>query len=562
MKPTAPSTQGVGSLWKALDVLEFIARADEPPNVGVVAAALDLPRPTVHRIIAALDERGMVQFDPSGRGYRLGFHLFELAHKAWADIDLRAIAREPIDRLRGVTEEAVVLGVRADRHFIVTDRRESLFGVRTAVNVGHMELLTASAFGLAILSELDEPTLAALAADLADSSGMIRQSDGRSIGFAEAVRRAAARGYGVRVGIGDDGVSSIAAPILDFLGRPIAAIGIVGPASRLPAGRLHVLAPDVIDAARRVTLNAGNSLQSIEPRPRPAPQRDLDRWTALPTNTMLGKTALWHREEGELYLADILAPAILAVSPEDNRVRTVTRPDMAVVCGWAGNGDLLFADGRGVFRHDGRTGDETLVARLPPGLGDSRLNNGAVDPAGNIWLTSMNLRATPGDGVVLRLRRGKLETMLEGLSVPSGLAWSPDGSLLYLVDSGRGVILRAEYDPDSGRMGPLAELSSIDPADGTPDGIAVDQAGGLWVALWDGWAVARLDPTGRRTHRLDMPVPRPTGVSFGGPGNRELYVTTARIRLSSRVLSDAPLSGATFRMPSPEAGVARAEIAL
>lgn len=560
--PGTPQVQGVGALWKSLDVLDFIAKADEPPSVAAVAAALSLPRPTAHRIIAALEQREMLQFDPSARGYRLGFHLFELAHKAWADVDLRAIARESMDRLRGLTREAVVLGVRANRHFIVTDRRESLFGVRTAANVGHVETLTASAFGLAILSELDEETLAALARELAGVDDVVQQSDGRSIGFSEAIRRAAARGYGVRIGGGHDGVSSIAAPVLDFLGHPIAAIGVTGPASRLPAGRLHALAPDVIDAARRVTLNAGNSLQSIEPRPRPAGRTGLDRWSSIPTGALLGKTALWRQSEETLYLADILGPAILAADPARGTIRTVTRPDMGVVCGWSASGDLVFADGRGLWRWDAQIGTEVPAAEFPAGLGASRLNNSAIDPDGGIWLSSMNVRAHPGEGVVLRLRNGRIETVLEDLSVPSGLAWTGDGKRLYLVDSGRGLILQAEYDRVAGAVGPLRTFASVDPAEGTPDGLALDESGGVWVAIWDGWSIVRFEPSGRRSHVIAMPVPRPAGLAFGGPDNRTLYVTSARIRLSSRVLNDAPLSGATFWIRPEQQGLSPTAVAV
>mgnify|MGYP001058141668 FL=1 len=449
----------------------------------------------------------------------------------------------------------------ADRHFIVTDRRESLFGVRTAISVGHMEPLTASAFGLAILGELDEETLVGLELELAEiGDSAAQQSGGRPVAVPEAMRRAAARGYAVRLGLGNDGVTSIAAPILDFLGRPIAAIGIVAPASRLALDQLHSLAPDVIDAARRVTLNAGNSLQSIEPLARPTGQVDLDVWQSIPTSTLLGKTAHWHHASNALYLADIFGPTILAIASDNGPAKTIARPDMGVVCGWSESGDLIFADGRGVFRHDATGEREVRIAEFPRSQSANRLNNSAIDPNGGVWLTSMNIRAHPGEGEVLRVRNGRMETVFDNLSVPSGLAWTADGRRLYLVDSGRRLILTADYDPDSGRVGPLSEFMRLDPSEGTPDGMAVDRDGGIWVAMWDGWSILRFDANGQRTRRIDMPIPRPAGLSFGGPDGRTLYVTTARIRLSSRVLNEAPLSGRVFWIRTEHEGVASSTI--
>lgn len=552
-KERKAAVQGAGSLLKSLDVLEAIANSSEPPTVGQVAGQLALPRPTVHRIVAALEERGLVQFDPAARGFRLGFHLFELAHKAWADVDLRGIAREPLDRLRSLSHEVVVLGVRAGVHFIVTDRRESLFGVRPAITVGHMEPLLSSAFGLAILSELGADALAEL--ELGSLIGNGSDSADGTRAFQEAMHLAAARGYAIHVGNGDDGVASVAAPVLDFLGRPIAAIGVLGPANRFSLDQLHALAPDVIDAARRVTSNAGNSLQSIEPRPRPSEPVDLGQLGSITTHTLLGKTPRWRSETGKLYVTDILGPSIVAAIPERGLVETIAAPKMAVLCGWTSNGALVFADSLGIARLDVQTGSMESMARLPDGLRNSRFNSGAIDPGGRIWLSSLNVRATPGDGTVFRMSNGRIEPILEDLSVPGGIAWTADGRSIYVVETARRLILQAQFDPETGATGPFSVFASIGEGEGTPDGLAVDTEGAVWVALWDGWSIAKFDQSGRRERTIVLPVPRPTDLCFGGKDGKTLYVTTARVRLSSRVLRDSALSGSILCLPVDARGV-------
>ncbi|RWR29086.1 MarR family transcriptional regulator [Sinirhodobacter populi] len=541
MESAKAGVQGVGALLKALDIIEFVSKSPSPLSVGQIAADLGLPRPTVHRIVSALEERGLLQFDSGSRGFRLGFHLFELAHKAWADVDLRALARDHLDRLREISREAAVLGVRSGNHFVVVDRRESLFGVRSVVPIGQMEPLFPGAFGMAILSELDRGMIREIDPDLPSST--VRLSDGRDIPFDEAMRRAAARGYTVHIGAGNDAIASVAAPILDYLGRPIAAIGVTGPASRLSLDQLHALAPDIIDSARRITSNAGNSVQSIEPRPRPDPVRGQPEPLCMAAGTLLGKTPRWSPGENRLYLADIMGPAILTADPGAGSSRTLLKPDMGVLCGWSPGGDLVFADGAGIHHLDPATGAHRVTHGLPQGLAESRLNNCGIDPSGGFWLTSMSVRARPGEGAILRVSETGVTVALESLSVPSGMAWSPDGRTVYLVESARRMILRAAFDPEDRRIGPFEPFAEFPDSGGRPDGIAMDDRGRLWVALWDGWSVVRLDLQGRVEKRIMLPVPRPTDLCLGGASGRTLFITTARIRLPARVLAEAPLSG-------------------
>ena len=92
----------------------------------------------------------------------------------------------------------------------------------------------------------------------------------------------------------------------------------------------------------------------------------------------------------------------------------------------------------------------------------------------------------------------------------------------------------------------------LQPHEGIPDGLTVDAEGGVWTALWDGWAVRRYAPGGRLDRTVTLPVPRPTSCTFGGADLTTLYVTSARIRLSAQQLEDAPLSGSLFAI---EAGM-------
>lgn len=79
-----------------------------------------------------------------------------------------------------------------------------------------------------------------------------------------------------------------------------------------------------------------------------------------------------------------------------------------------------------------------------------------------------------------------------------------------------------------------------------PDGLVVDAEGGIWVAVWDGGQVVRLTPEGRVEARIDVGVPRPTSVAFGGPGLNRLYLTSAREGLTAPQRRAHPDSGRLF----------------
>jgi sugar lactone lactonase YvrE len=81
-----------------------------------------------------------------------------------------------------------------------------------------------------------------------------------------------------------------------------------------------------------------------------------------------------------------------------------------------------------------------------------------------------------------------------------------------------------------------------------PDGMAMDGEGKIWLALWGGWGVVRLDPeTGEELARLDLPVSQVSACAFGGPNLDELYITSARKNLSEEALEKQPHAGSLFK---------------
>ena len=92
-------------------------------------------------------------------------------------------------------------------------------------------------------------------------------------------------------------------------------------------------------------------------------------------------------------------------------------------------------------------------------------------------------------------------------------------------------------------------------------GATVDSAGYVWIARVDGWALLRYAPDGTLDRTLQLPLRRPTSVTFGGDDLKTLYVTTATRTLTDDELKAQPLAGAVLAIRVDVPGLAEPEYA-
>lgn len=172
-----------------------------------------------------------------------------------------------------------------------------------------------------------------------------------------------------------------------------------------------------------------------------------------------------------------------------------------------------------------------------------RVNDAAVS-GGRMYFGTMDFPGTVGNGALWRFDPDRSITrLLSGLGTPNGPACTADGRTLYLADSSVGTVTRYPVSGD-GSLGPGTPFAQIDPADGVPDGMTVDDADHLWVALWGGSAIVRFDPAGTKVATYRLPARQPTSVTIAGD---RMLVTSAWEGLADRNAWD----GATMILPSP-----------
>ena len=160
-----------------------------------------------------------------------------------------------------------------------------------------------------------------------------------------------------------------------------------------------------------------------------------------------------------------------------------------------------------------------------------RFNDGVIDPAGRLIIGSLSLEGTPAGNVLLRLEfDGSVTTLDDDLLLSNGLGLSPDGTILYLIDSLAHTLCAREYDVNGLSTGPRRTLARFDGCE--PDGLAVDEAGDIWVALWGGHGIRRFGPDGTAHGDILLGPPHVTSLCFLNDGSGRALVTTACVTLT------------------------------
>jgi sugar lactone lactonase YvrE len=263
--------------------------------------------------------------------------------------------------------------------------------------------------------------------------------------------------------------------------------------------------------------------------------------------TFHGEGPFWDETNDRLLLVDMLAGAVVAVDAEGGTSRRKLAGVAAALRARRGGGYVLATENRFVLL--GR--DLTEETALPPVFTDPllRMNDGGCDPQGRFYCGTMAYAETPGAGTLYRLDPdGAVSVTLRNVTISNGLQWNRAGDTVFYADTPTGRVDRFTFDPVSGAFTDRRTFTEVS-GGGYPDGMAIDEEDGVWVALWGGSAVHRYDPAGRLDLVVELPVSNVTACAFGGPERQTLYITTSRQGLDDDSQPDA---GAVFRY---EAGV-------
>ena len=184
------------------------------------------------------------------------------------------------------------------------------------------------------------------------------------------------------------------------------------------------------------------------------------------------------------------------------------------------------------------------------------MNDAACDPQGRFWAGTMAEDQRPGAGGLFRLDRdGSVDQVLDGLTITNGLGWSPDGTTMYVTDSGDRSVCAHDFDGGHGAISNGRALLTVPEEVGAPDGMTVDSDGNLWVAVYGGGQVRRYLPNGALAEVLTVPARQTTCCAFGGAGMHQLYVTTATEGWTDAERVADPRAGLVYRIETEATGI-------
>jgi D-xylonolactonase len=213
----------------------------------------------------------------------------------------------------------------------------------------------------------------------------------------------------------------------------------------------------------------------------------------------------------------------------------------------------------GLHFFDPETGGFVRIVEVEPDIPTNRLNDGVVDPAGRLWFGTMDNGERAPTGSFYSYFQGELRhSGISGIPITNGPAVSPDGRILYWIDTLARTLHAADIAVDGG-LGPSRLLLTIPMGEGNPDGPTVDAEGCIWISLYAGWAVNRYSPEGALLESVAMPVPNITKIAFGGPDLATAYATTASHGMAPETRAEHPQAGDLFAfapgvrgLPSPK----------
>ncbi len=273
MEPTAgrpAAANAAATVERAADVLLLFAEAPHRAlGVTEIAATLGLSKTAVHRILASLRNKGLIELDPASRKYALGSVMIGLGISYLDGLDVRAMAAPELEVLSAGTNETATLSVRTgwSRMYVdqVTPDREVLMSVQLGVR----HPLHAGASSKAMLAFMaDEDVEAYLRGPLVSVTPATVVDP---IRLRRELRRIRRQGFAQSTGERQIGAGSVAAPVLDHRGQVVAVVSVCGPAERM-AGEIDRCVEQLLGATGRISdrwrgRSAGASATSV-PRDR------------------------------------------------------------------------------------------------------------------------------------------------------------------------------------------------------------------------------------------------------------------------------------------------------
>lgn len=243
-----PQEMNVRAVERAMQILNCFVNCKDGLSLAEISRAIGLSPSTTLRIIGTLERGDYLYRDHKNLKYYLGFKLAKIGHAAFTNMDVVQVGHSYLEDMVQKFGESTGIYLRQGKRRVCVDRVDGTRSLRSIVQVGNSAQLTRGASGRVLLAGLDDETIREMIQDEEDASFIMEQ-----------IRQTRADGYAISYGEREEGVVSIAAPILNSFGEVVAALFITGPDTRMDRSRLDEMQPQVCGSAREITRLMGYS---------------------------------------------------------------------------------------------------------------------------------------------------------------------------------------------------------------------------------------------------------------------------------------------------------------
>jgi xylono-1,5-lactonase len=252
----------------------------------------------------------------------------------------------------------------------------------------------------------------------------------------------------------------------------------------------------------------------------------------------LGEGPLWDAYSEQLYWVDILENRIYRHDPASGTTESWSTPEHVGFVLPTRDGLVAgFASG---LHHVTLDGDAVVATRID--RVDRRFNDATLDAGGRIWACTLSTYYCYDRALTRR-------TVDTGYGIANGPALSPDGRLLYTVETEgrpdrRLGVYASRIQPD-GTLAPRSLLVDWEAYDSVPDGVVTDEEGNLWLGEFRGNVLRRFSPEGEETLAVPLPAWNVTKAALAGD---RLFVTSARVDVDGETLARHPHTGGVLEV--------------
>ena len=250
------SVSQVQTIDRVYAILNCFSRREPYLGLTEISTRIELPKSTTHRLVSSMEHHGFLVRAPDGRRYALGYQFLRWASIVETSLDLREQARPLLEKLSNQSDETAVLTVRDGDWAVCLDKVDSSRPVRLEMTVGKRINLHAGSSAKMLMAYLEPEEIERIIREIG-----LPKLEENTITDPQRLREELAHiravGYAISFEERDPEAAGVTAPVFNSHHQVVAALGIVGPISRITPDRIPEFVKLVTQFAQQFSIQLG-----------------------------------------------------------------------------------------------------------------------------------------------------------------------------------------------------------------------------------------------------------------------------------------------------------------